>query len=283
MEDRENCTTELFLKEDGQVLIGETDGPLWREATGVWMIDVGTDDFTMRITRHYQGGHEGSDMGEFKYSIERTFVGDMTAVGESVAITGLMRALDVLTGKELEVGFFNMIDGTDVRLDKRDDAMSGVVTDDGTSIGVPTKKDTGKDVTSDHRGWDSESQMTYYQKEQEQQWQQQQQDTYNAYTYQQQQQQLQQQQQAAAAAAADPYAAYYAQQAQAQQQAQKQQQQELYGQQDPAYDDYREQQQQQQQQQPPPQQQNQQAYTYEEYYRQQQQQDNVGPDGWPRY
>jgi hypothetical protein len=34
MEDRENCTTELFLKEDGQVLIGETDGPLWTEAVG---------------------------------------------------------------------------------------------------------------------------------------------------------------------------------------------------------------------------------------------------------
>jgi hypothetical protein len=34
MEDRETCTTELFLKEDGQILIGETDGPLWTEAVG---------------------------------------------------------------------------------------------------------------------------------------------------------------------------------------------------------------------------------------------------------
>ena len=37
MEDRENCTTELFLKEDGQVLIGETDGPLWTEAIGKFL------------------------------------------------------------------------------------------------------------------------------------------------------------------------------------------------------------------------------------------------------
>jgi hypothetical protein len=34
MEDRDNCTTELFLKENGEVLIGETDGPLWTEAVG---------------------------------------------------------------------------------------------------------------------------------------------------------------------------------------------------------------------------------------------------------
>lgn len=37
MEDRENCTTELFLKEDGEVLIGETDGPLWSEAVGTYL------------------------------------------------------------------------------------------------------------------------------------------------------------------------------------------------------------------------------------------------------
>lgn len=288
MEDRDSCTTELYLKEDGVVLIGETDGPLWREATGVWMIDPGTDDFTMRVTRHFQGGHDGSDMGEFRYTIERTFVGDMTAVGESVAITGVMRALDALGGKELEVGFFNMIDGTDIRLDRREDARSGV----GEEAEEEARRRRGRqmDASAEHRGWDAESQMTYHQKEQQMQMQRQQQQDLE-YTYSQQQQQQQQ-------PPADPYAAYYEQQRQLQQQQQAmqqqqqdsysyqqepygQQQQDYYGQQDQAYDDYQPPQQQQPTQADPNQ-----AYTYEEYYRQQQEQQqrgNDGPDGWPRY
>jgi hypothetical protein len=125
MEDRENCTTELFLKEDGTVLIGDTDGPLWTSAVGEWAIASGTNDFVMTITKTYGAGQDNSDMGEFEYELERTFQGEMTEVGESVAITGVMVCDDPLTGKAQKVGFFNMIDGTDVRKDKRSDARSG--------------------------------------------------------------------------------------------------------------------------------------------------------------
>ena len=38
LEDAENCTTELFLKENGSVEIGETDGPLFVNAIGHWEI-----------------------------------------------------------------------------------------------------------------------------------------------------------------------------------------------------------------------------------------------------
>ncbi|KAG7365547.1 hypothetical protein IV203_038751 [Nitzschia inconspicua] len=125
MEDRENSTTELFLKEDGTILLGDTDGPLWTSAVGEWMIAPGSNDFVMTITKRFGAGQDNSDMGEFEYELERTFQGEMIEVGESVAITGVMLCEDPLTGKEQEVGFFNMIDGTDVREDKRPDAQSG--------------------------------------------------------------------------------------------------------------------------------------------------------------
>eukprot|EP00529_Nitzschia_sp_RCC80_P021941 CAMPEP_0113484276 /NCGR_PEP_ID=MMETSP0014_2-20120614/23877_1 /TAXON_ID=2857 /ORGANISM="Nitzschia sp." /LENGTH=391 /DNA_ID=CAMNT_0000377871 /DNA_START=142 /DNA_END=1317 /DNA_ORIENTATION=+ /assembly_acc=CAM_ASM_000159 len=144
MEDRENSTTELFLKEDGQILIGETDGPLWTEAVGTWKIRPGTDDFTMNIKRKFQSGNDGSDMGEFEYELERTYIGDMTAVGESVAVTGVMHCTDVLSGEDQEVGFFNMIDGTDAREDKRSDAQPGT--------GVAGKQ--VKDAAESHKGAD---------------------------------------------------------------------------------------------------------------------------------
>ena len=50
-------------------------------------------------------------MGEFSYEIKRTFSGEMTKVGEAVAITG-----KAITDSEQDVGFFNMIDATDERL-----------------------------------------------------------------------------------------------------------------------------------------------------------------------
>ena len=49
-------------------------------------------------------------------SVTKTYTGDMTNVGESVAITGVMATSDTASGIEQEVGYFNMIDATDERL-----------------------------------------------------------------------------------------------------------------------------------------------------------------------
>lgn len=105
MEDKESCTTELFLLEDGGVEFGETDGPLWTSAVGGWKIFPGTDNFQMDIVRKFSTGTSGRDMGEFDYEIVRSFVGEMTEVGESVGIAGVMNSAD-----NQEVGFFSMID-----------------------------------------------------------------------------------------------------------------------------------------------------------------------------
>jgi len=122
LEDADNCTTELFLKEDGTVEIGETDGPLFTKAVGNW--EVQENSFAMTITKTFTTGNEKNDMGEFSFDVERVFEGDMTVVGGTeVAINGKILAEDIITEKhEKEVGFFNMIDGTDVRLERRPDA-----------------------------------------------------------------------------------------------------------------------------------------------------------------
>jgi hypothetical protein len=112
MEDKDNATTELFLKIDGTVEFGDTDGPRWISARGEWSVAPNTDDFTMKITRHFRAGVDNTDMGEFEYELERIYVGDMTMVGACVAITGVMRIPEM---SEREVGFFNMIDATNVR------------------------------------------------------------------------------------------------------------------------------------------------------------------------
>ncbi|KAL3936655.1 MAG: hypothetical protein SGARI_002461 [Bacillariaceae sp.] len=150
MEDRENCTTELFLQEDGTVVLGDTDGPLWTDAIGEWLIKPDTNDFVMTVTKKFGAGHDNSDMGEFEYELERIYQGDMTEVGESVAITGKMLCEDPLTGKEQEVGFFNMIDGTDVRLERTPEARSG--TRDETDFQAAMRRSNSSNRVSGHDG-----------------------------------------------------------------------------------------------------------------------------------
>mmetsp|Transcript_18569 Transcript_18569/g.42908 ORF Transcript_18569/g.42908 Transcript_18569/m.42908 type:complete len:408 (-) Transcript_18569:375-1598(-) len=122
LEDADNCTTELFLKEDGTVDIGETDGPLFTKAVGNW--EIKENAFAMTITKTFTSGNENNDMGEFSFDVERVFEGDMMVVGGTeVAINGKIFAEDIITEKhEKEVGFFNMIDGTEQRLERRPDA-----------------------------------------------------------------------------------------------------------------------------------------------------------------
>lgn len=116
-EDKDTCATELFLKEDKTVTVGESDGPLPLEASGSWeQKDDGS--FTMTITRTFKAGKEAgkpTDMGEFAFTVERVFTGEISAVGACLAMTGSMHDIDAVFG-DRQVGFFNMIDTTDERL-----------------------------------------------------------------------------------------------------------------------------------------------------------------------
>ena len=114
MEDKDTATTELFLRDDNWIDFGDSDGPVAAQVDGYWSVAPGTDDFEMTVKRVFVTGSDNTDMGEFTFEVIRKYVGQMTLVGESVAITGVMLNVDEVLGDE-EVGFFNMIDGTNER------------------------------------------------------------------------------------------------------------------------------------------------------------------------
>ena len=89
LEDREASTTEVFLSSDGRVMLTETDGPPPTSATGNW--EKGTNnDFKMTLVRSFGGGRSSSDIGEFSFTVERRFTGELSLVGGSVHISGSM-------------------------------------------------------------------------------------------------------------------------------------------------------------------------------------------------
>ena len=57
-------------------------------------------------------------MGEFSFSVERVYAGDMTVVGGKTAVSGVIHQIDDLGDRE--VGYFNMIDTTNERLGEND-------------------------------------------------------------------------------------------------------------------------------------------------------------------
>ena len=67
LEDRDSCTTELWLNADGNVEFGDTDGPIFNQAVGSWEVAPGTNDFTMHISRSFTTGNDNTDMGSFDF------------------------------------------------------------------------------------------------------------------------------------------------------------------------------------------------------------------------
>ena len=115
LEDSESCTTEILLQSDGKILVGQTDGPLFASAKGWWEI---SEKFRMSIVRYYKTGQSGTDMGEFQYEVGRTFIGDITQIGNSMGISGSIQPVanaDIDSDPSYEIGYFNMIDTTAAR------------------------------------------------------------------------------------------------------------------------------------------------------------------------
>lgn len=107
LEDKETCTTDIFLTEDMKVEVGETNGPPPSKSIGTW--EEGDGSFKMVIERIFGAGRgavESTDLGEFEYSVTRTFKGEITEVGNNLAITGTITCNKL----DSEVGYFNLID-----------------------------------------------------------------------------------------------------------------------------------------------------------------------------
>jgi hypothetical protein len=112
----------LYLEANGRVAVGETDGPIFVEASGQW--EQSGHDFIMSITRRYEAGaeeREATSMGVFEFEVERVFKGQLTMIGELMGVEGAVWSIDDLFGDK-EVGFFNMIDTTKARFGEDDNA-----------------------------------------------------------------------------------------------------------------------------------------------------------------
>lgn len=122
LEDSEKSTTDIILNSDYTVTVGRTDGPLITSSYGSWS-DSGDQDktfFDMKLSRTYVAGGDSKDdtaIGDFEYTVERTFKGEATLVGGSlIAMEGVVLDVDEIFGTR-EVGFFNMIDTTEARIE----------------------------------------------------------------------------------------------------------------------------------------------------------------------
>ena len=119
LEDKDKCVTEVYLNADGTIQVGETDGPPVLEAAGTWACDSQSGAFTMALHRTYGGGAPGSDMGEFRFAVDRTFTGSLYRVGAKLAVEGSLHAVD--EHGDGEVGFFEMLDVTNEREGRKED------------------------------------------------------------------------------------------------------------------------------------------------------------------
>lgn len=127
LEDEETCTTEVFLNDDNTVDVGETDGPIYTKASGTWEQPAygspSPTSFKMVLTRTYEAGKEptgSTDIGTFEFTVKRSFTGEQSMVGESMAVVGTMHHLMDGGAIDQEVGYFNMIDTTKERLGEKE-------------------------------------------------------------------------------------------------------------------------------------------------------------------
>uniref|UniRef100_A0A7S2ETZ8 Phospholipid scramblase n=1 Tax=Trieres chinensis TaxID=1514140 RepID=A0A7S2ETZ8_TRICV len=120
LEDRDNSITELYLEPNGVVMVGETDGPIVKEVSGTWSTSPDGTKFIMNIRRTFES--IGREIGEFSFTVERRYEGEFVFVGALVAVSGDMHNVDDMLG-DMKVGWFNMLDTTDARLNREEEAF----------------------------------------------------------------------------------------------------------------------------------------------------------------
>lgn len=120
-EDGDAARTAVWLRADRTVALGATDGPRCATARGTWS-ERGGDGaaaggesqrlFEMNVTRTFAA--ESSRVGEFAYSVERTYRGTRSQVGSALSVSGDILDVDEVFG-ERQVGVFSMIDTSEER------------------------------------------------------------------------------------------------------------------------------------------------------------------------
>ena len=126
-EDHANCITELWLLPDHTVKVGQSDGPRTAYEEGSWSHEPHLYPpeyaFAMKLHRTFQTGYKGTDMGEFSFTVSRTYVGSLTEIGSVLGVEGFIyHNEDDDVGSPMgNVGFFSMIDTTSSEDDEEDE------------------------------------------------------------------------------------------------------------------------------------------------------------------
>jgi hypothetical protein len=117
-EDHANCITELWLLDDHTVHVGQSDGPLTASVEGNWSYEPHLYPpeyaFAMKLHRTFKTGYKGTDMGEFSFTVSRTYVGSLIEIGSVLGVEGsIYHNEDGDSDSPMgNVGFFSMIDTT---------------------------------------------------------------------------------------------------------------------------------------------------------------------------
>jgi hypothetical protein len=103
LEGPEHWQTQVFLHSNSTVTLGKTDGPKFVTASGTWKLF--NETFEMSLARHFPAG---PSFPNATYCVERSYVGELHSVGETAGMQG------VLKDEDQNVGYFEMIDTSDL-------------------------------------------------------------------------------------------------------------------------------------------------------------------------
>lgn len=110
LEDSASCVSAIYLKNDGSLKLGRTDGPRPSSVKGSWEYVEPEQELRIDLTRYYDG-----DTGDYSYDVTRYFIGHLdTKKNSELAIFAgkIFRERTDFSPNEA-VGFFEMIVAND--------------------------------------------------------------------------------------------------------------------------------------------------------------------------
>ena len=111
MEDKDSCITEIFFNPNKTISVGNTDGPIPLSCDGDWELSE-DGGLKMTLKRTYSGGQPHTDMGEFTFDVERTYVAQPEKIGNLLGFSG---SIHENYHGDAKVGFFELIDTTEAK------------------------------------------------------------------------------------------------------------------------------------------------------------------------
>lgn len=110
MEDEHSSTSAVYLKEDGSVSHGRTDGPVPERVDGAWTYNEGSQELVIDLNRHFQEG-------EIEFSVRRLLRGHAEtsgAVQDMAVFSGnIFRGVDDFEDPKSALGHWSLTVASD--------------------------------------------------------------------------------------------------------------------------------------------------------------------------